>query len=49
VKTTITQDGNKLIQVQKGEKETTIIREFSDDEVKMVSSTGSILNGITGY
>lgn len=45
VKTVITQDGNKLIQVQKGQKETTIIREFSEDEVKMVSSTGSELEG----
>ncbi|PNF38191.1 Fatty acid-binding protein, muscle [Cryptotermes secundus] len=44
VKTTITQDGNKLVQVQKGEKETTIIREFSDDEVKMVSSAESTSN-----
>lgn len=43
VKTVITQDGNKLIQVQKGEKETTIIREFSENEVKMVSSTESDL------
>jgi hypothetical protein len=41
----ITQDGNKLIQIQKGEKETTIIREFSEDEVKMVSSTESDLEG----
>lgn len=40
VKSVVTQDGNKLIQVQKGEKETTIIREFNDDEVKMVSSMG---------
>lgn len=40
VKTVITQDGNKLIQVQKGEKETTIVREFNNDEVKMVSVMG---------
>ena len=37
VKSLITQDGNKLIHVQKGDKETTIVREFSNDEVKMVS------------
>lgn len=43
VKTTITQDGNKLVQVQKGEKETTIIREFSDDEVKMTLTVGDIV------
>jgi len=45
VKAVITQDGNKLIHIQKGEKETTIIREFSEDEVKMVSSTESDLEG----
>ena len=45
VKAVITQDGNKLIHIQKGEKETTIIREFSEDEVKMVSSTESVLGG----
>jgi hypothetical protein len=45
VKSVITQDGNKLVQVQKGEKETTIIREFSADEVKMVSSVECALNG----
>ncbi|XP_023703140.1 fatty acid-binding protein, muscle isoform X1 [Cryptotermes secundus] len=43
VKTTITQDGNKLVQVQKGEKETTIIREFSDDEVKMTLTVDDIV------
>jgi hypothetical protein len=45
VKTTITQEGNKLVQVQKGEKETTIVREFSEDEVKMVSSAVFSLSG----
>jgi hypothetical protein len=49
VKSIITQDGNKLIQVQKGDKETTIIREFSDDEVKIVSSTGPALNSRLRY
>lgn len=37
VKATITVDGNKLTEIQKGEKETTIVREFTDDEVKMVN------------
>lgn len=37
VKSVIVQDGNKLIQTQKGTKDSTIIREFSKDEVKMVS------------
>ena len=46
VKAVITQDGNKLVHIQKGEKETTIIREFSDNEVKMVSSTESDLEGL---
>jgi hypothetical protein len=45
VKSVITQDGNKLNHIQKGEKQTTIIREFSEDEVKMVSSTASDLKG----
>lgn len=45
VKSVITQDGNKLIHIQKGEKETTIVREFSEDEVKMVSSTVSDVEG----
>ncbi|KAJ9582346.1 hypothetical protein L9F63_003306, partial [Diploptera punctata] len=43
VKSTITQDGNKLIEVQKGDKETTIVREFSDDEVKMVLTVDDIV------
>nr|AGM32122.1 lipocalin / cytosolic fatty-acid binding protein [Coptotermes formosanus] len=43
VKTVITQDGNKLIQVQKGQKETTIIREFSEDEVKMTLTVDDIV------
>lgn len=39
VKSTITQDGNKLVHIQKGgDKETKILREFSPEEVKMVSS-----------
>jgi hypothetical protein len=46
VKTIITQDANKLIQVQRGAKETVIVREFSEDEVKMVSSAESTLNCI---
>jgi hypothetical protein len=45
VKSLITQDGNKLVHIQKGEKETKIIREFSEDEVKMVSSKASDLKG----
>lgn len=39
VKSLITQDGNKLIHIQKGDKETKIVREFSPEEVKMVSAT----------
>nr|CAD7260705.1 unnamed protein product [Timema shepardi] len=33
VKSTCTIDGNKLIQVQKGDKESTIIREFTPEQV----------------
>lgn len=36
VKSVCTLDGNKLIQVQKGEKQTTIEREFSSTEMKAV-------------
>lgn len=36
VKCVCTLDGNKLIQVQKGEKETTIEREFTPTEMKAV-------------
>lgn len=36
VKATITVDGDTLTEIQKGDKETTIVREFSDDEIKMV-------------
>jgi fatty acid-binding protein 7 len=43
VKAVITQDGNKLIHIQKGEKETTIIREFSEDEVKMTLTVDDIV------
>jgi len=42
VKAVITQDGNKLVHIQKGEKETTIIREFSEDEVKMTLTVDDI-------
>lgn len=38
VKSLITLEGNKLIQVQKNGKESTIIREFTPEEVKMVST-----------
>uniref|UniRef100_A0A023F8M4 Fatty acid-binding protein, muscle n=1 Tax=Triatoma infestans TaxID=30076 RepID=A0A023F8M4_TRIIF len=44
VKATITLEGdNKLVEVQKGEKETTLIREFSKDEVKMTLTVDDIV------
>lgn len=43
VKSVITQDGNKLLHVQKGEKETNIVREFSEDEVKMILTVEDIV------
>lgn len=43
VQSLITQDGNKLIEVQKGDKETKIIREFTNDEVKMTLTVDDIL------
>lgn len=43
VKSTITKDGNKLIQIQKGDKDTQITREFSAEEVKMVLKVDDIV------
>ncbi|XP_054279821.1 fatty acid-binding protein, muscle-like isoform X2 [Macrosteles quadrilineatus] len=42
VKSIITQDGNKLIHIQKGAKESKIIREFTNDEVKMLLTVDDI-------
>lgn len=43
VKTVCTFDGdNKLVQEQKGEKPTTIIREFTDDELNVTMTIGDI-------
>lgn len=38
VKSVITLDGNKMTHVMKGEPESTIVREFTGDEMKAVSS-----------
>lgn len=43
VKSVCTLEGNKLIQVQKGEKETTIEREFSPTEMKAVMKVDDIV------
>ncbi|XP_047097603.1 fatty acid-binding protein, muscle-like isoform X1 [Schistocerca piceifrons] len=43
VKSTITQDGNKLHHIQKGEKTTTIVREFSAEEVKMTITVDDLV------
>lgn len=43
VKSLITQEGNKLIHVQKGDKETKIIREFKPDEVVMTLTVDDIV------
>lgn len=43
VKSIITQDDNKLIHIQKGEKETRIEREFADDEVIMTIAVDDIV------
>ncbi|KAI1288135.1 Fatty acid-binding protein [Halotydeus destructor] len=43
IKSTITQEGNKWIQVQKGEKAMTTVREFTDDGITATST----LNGLT--
>ncbi|CAK9819259.1 Sodium/calcium exchanger regulatory protein 1 [Anthophora plagiata] len=43
VKSVCTLDGNKLIQLQKGEKETTIEREFTPTEMKAVMKVDDIV------
>ncbi|KAI1288121.1 Fatty acid-binding protein [Halotydeus destructor] len=43
VKSLVTQDGNKWHQVQKGDQEVTIVREFSDDGIKATATC----NGVT--
>ena len=44
VKSTITQEGdNKLVHVQKGDKESKIVREFSKEEVVMTLSVDDIV------
>ena len=37
VKSTITLDGNQMTHVMKGDPDSTIVRHFSDDEMKAVS------------
>ncbi|XP_015510478.1 fatty acid binding protein isoform X1 [Neodiprion pinetum] len=43
VKTVMTREGNKFIQVQKGDKETIIEREFTPTEMKAVMKLGDIV------
>lgn len=43
VKSVITQDGNKLIHVQKGDKETKIIREFTPEFVNMTLTVDDVI------
>ncbi|KMZ04221.1 uncharacterized protein Dsimw501_GD20655, isoform C [Drosophila simulans] len=42
VKSIITLDGNKLTQEQKGDKPTTIVREFTDNELITTLTIGSV-------
>ncbi|EDW80925.1 fatty acid-binding protein [Drosophila tropicalis] len=42
VKSVITLDGNKLVQEQKGDKPTTIVREFTDSELTTTLTIGSV-------
>ncbi|XP_046739046.1 fatty acid-binding protein, muscle isoform X2 [Diprion similis] len=43
VKSVMTREGNKFIQVQKGDKETIIEREFTPTEMKAVMKLGDIV------
>lgn len=42
VKNTFTIEGNKLLEIQKGEKTMTVVREFSDDELVVTTSCGDV-------
>ncbi|XP_034486019.1 probable fatty acid-binding protein [Drosophila innubila] len=42
VKSVITLDGNKLVQEQKGDKPSTIVREFNDNELTTTLTIGSV-------
>ncbi|KAL7730041.1 hypothetical protein ACLKA6_009328 [Drosophila palustris] len=42
VKSVITLDGNKLVQEQKGDKPSTIVREFTDSELITTLTIGSV-------
>lgn len=44
VKSVVTQEGNKLIQTQFGDKEVKIVREFNGDELKTVASVGDVVS-----
>ncbi|XP_033214744.1 sodium/calcium exchanger regulatory protein 1 isoform X1 [Belonocnema kinseyi] len=43
VKTTITVDGDKMSQIQKGDKDTVIEREFTDSEMKAIMKVDDIV------
>lgn len=43
VLSTITFDGNKMIQIQKGDKTIELIREFSDDELFLTCTVGPVI------
>ncbi|GAB6030059.1 DNA-binding proteins Bright/BRCAA1/rbp1 [Chamberlinius hualienensis] len=43
VKTTVTKDGNKLIQTQKGDKDSVLIREFNGNEMKMTLKADDVV------
>ena len=42
VKTVVTMDGNKLIQEQKGDKPSTIIRDFNDSQMIATMTVGDV-------
>nr|CAD7590723.1 unnamed protein product [Timema genevievae] len=44
VKSTCTIDGNKLIQVQKGDKDSTIIREFTPEQVTTTLTADGVVS-----
>jgi len=43
VKTVITKDGNKLIQTQKGDKDSVLVREFNGNEMVMTLTADNVV------
>ncbi|CAG2177837.1 unnamed protein product [Oppiella nova] len=47
VKSVVTADGNRLIEVIKGEKEVKIVREFNGNELRVTTTSGPVVAVVT--